>query len=98
MRRSRRWVTLLLALGGGVAAKCPHDNLLRCFIRTPDLAITFCSWTAGIYPTASTIYETTTLYPDEPPAATTTRATTLTRDTYVTAASTSSSAGMLTGD
>ncbi len=62
-----------LALLGSVAASadhCPHDNLLRCFIRSPTLAYTFCSWTADIYPTPVTIYSTVTLAP-----ATTTRTT-----------------------
>ena len=67
--RAPAWL-LLAARAGHVAAgtaNCPHDNLLRCFIRTPDLAVTFCSWTAGIFPEASTVYETTTLtWEDEP--------------------------------
>ncbi len=74
------------ALAGVASASCPHDNLLRCFLRTPTLAITYCSWTVGIYPTASTVYlttfvgdplpwQTTTGLPT-PPAVTTTTITT----------------------
>jgi hypothetical protein len=37
---------------------CPHDNLLRCLIGTPSLAIPFCSSSVGIYPTASTVWVT----------------------------------------
>ncbi|RKU41450.1 hypothetical protein DL546_002115 [Coniochaeta pulveracea] len=39
---------------------CPHDNLLRCLIATPSLAIPFCSSSVGVYPTASTVLETST--------------------------------------
>ena len=60
-------VAVAVACVGSAAAHCPHDNLLRCFIRSPTLAITFCSWTAGIYPTASTIYATTTWTPPPEP-------------------------------
>ncbi|KAL1858879.1 hypothetical protein VTK73DRAFT_7749 [Phialemonium thermophilum] len=34
---------------------CNHDNLLRCFLRTPTLAAPFCSSAAGVVPTPSTV-------------------------------------------
>jgi hypothetical protein len=37
---------------------CPHDNLLRCLIATPSLAIPYCSSSVGIYPTAVTVLVT----------------------------------------
>ncbi|KAH8911741.1 hypothetical protein BR93DRAFT_921722 [Coniochaeta sp. PMI_546] len=37
---------------------CPHDNLLRCLIGTPSLAVPFCSSSVGIFPTVPTVWVT----------------------------------------
>ena len=52
-------VALASALPEPLAKRvCPHDNLLRCLIGTPSLAVPFCSSTVGIFPTASTVWVT----------------------------------------
>jgi len=45
---------------GRAAAECPHNNLLRCLIGSPSLAIPFCSSSVGIFPTPPTSRTTTT--------------------------------------
>ena len=39
---------------------CPHDNLLRCLIGTPSLAVPFCSSTAHVTATTPTVFVTST--------------------------------------
>ncbi|OAA65626.1 hypothetical protein SPI_02413 [Niveomyces insectorum RCEF 264] len=53
----------IAARGAHHADHCPHDNLLRCFIRSPTLAYTFCSWSVDIYPEPVTVYSTLTVPP-----------------------------------
>ncbi|OIW23526.1 hypothetical protein CONLIGDRAFT_133007 [Coniochaeta ligniaria NRRL 30616] len=66
---------------------CPHDNLLRCLIGTPSLAVPFCSSSVGIFPTASTIW--VTVSPTASVSATSTAYSTATSTSIVSETSTS---------
>ncbi|KAJ9133834.1 hypothetical protein NKR23_g10503 [Pleurostoma richardsiae] len=60
---------------------CPHDNLLRCLVGTPSLAVPFCSSSVGIFQTPSTVQVTIT--PTVPVTAISTSTETLTSTTSV---------------